>query len=637
MCLGADSASPLLDDDFEGSLASLESVLNQPTSIKRPHSPSSTCQCPCAALHRAAAAKSRKCCGGNCSCPPGACKCVHSAITTQCRCCPVLTESDAENDTAASSLGDAGCIDVAVQSGREESDCLSSIQPHALSSMLGMVWEAREPVGEFMSAQGGQLRTAALGREGGNAHARNEDEDAVGAFDSNSLAALVAAAVEEPDMKTAQLDENDAGNVGEGVSVLTGLNLSTYNTGEHLTEGTHASTAYAGALLGALQVQSTLPYSTSLPLEMRVISHRSSYVNNGIEGTCSRSMSTSQIPQVNGVIHSRGLRTFPTSSPAQRVSGDLNRKITQPLEDHAKEQPQEVIQEPNCQDVGSSETPLTVVVMQRARCGSGDAPGDQRGASAEKRRWEREKENKRVRTGMLHMKREDEVTMGGSNNEGRKLIDNGDGVAKATNKRVERDALSKPRGKTSTSKEATTSGQGGGLARVVARKSLTDLRAEDQGGGLGQGERRSSLTCPGTESRDRTFACNLCTSTFFFKQNRDRHINEVHLGKRPHKCEYPDCEGAFKNRSGLKQHVRTVHEKARPFECEQCDSAFGQRNHLTQHVLVVHNKLKLYDCGFCGVAFSNVGNRTQHIRRRHSDPQNSKLRAQLPESLSYDE
>lgn len=119
--------------------------------------------------------------------------------------------------------------------------------------------------------------------------------------------------------------------------------------------------------------------------------------------------------------------------------------------------------------------------------------------------------------------------------------------------------------------------------------------------------------------RDRPFVCSKCSATFLFKQNRDRHVVEVHLGHRPHKCPYPKCEAAFKNLSGLKQHQKTVHEKARPFKCEKCDSAFGQRNHLRQHVLVVHDKVKMFHCEICGMSFSNVGNRTQHMKRRHSE------------------
>ncbi|CDF37157.1 unnamed protein product [Chondrus crispus] len=128
----------------------------------------------------------------------------------------------------------------------------------------------------------------------------------------------------------------------------------------------------------------------------------------------------------------------------------------------------------------------------------------------------------------------------------------------------------------------------------------------------------SSTPSDNGEERSRQFACSQCPSTFFFKQNRDRHVNEVHLGHRPHKCNFPGCDSAFKNRSGLKQHARTVHEKARPYKCTQCDSAFGQRNHLTQHVLVVHEKVKMYKCELCSMTFSNVGNRTQHMKRRHS-------------------
>ena len=127
----------------------------------------------------------------------------------------------------------------------------------------------------------------------------------------------------------------------------------------------------------------------------------------------------------------------------------------------------------------------------------------------------------------------------------------------------------------------------------------------------------SSTPSDNGEERSRQFACSQCPSTFFFKQNRDRHVNEVHLGHRPHKCNFAGCDSAFKNRSGLKQHARTVHEKARPYKCTQCHSAFGQRNHLTQHVLVVHEKVKMYKCELCSMTFSNVGNRTQHMKRRH--------------------
>lgn len=117
--------------------------------------------------------------------------------------------------------------------------------------------------------------------------------------------------------------------------------------------------------------------------------------------------------------------------------------------------------------------------------------------------------------------------------------------------------------------------------------------------------------------RTRPYACDKCGAKFLFKQNRDRHVVEVHHGARPHKCPKEDCTATFKNSSALKQHLRTVHEKQRPFKCQLCPSAFGQRNHLSQHVLVVHERRKLFHCDICGTSFSNRGNLNQHVRRKH--------------------
>lgn len=632
MCLGANSTSPVLDDDLEGPLATLESILNQPASTKRPHSPSPTCQCSCAALHRAAAAKARKCCGGNCSCPPGACKCAHSAVATQFRCCPPPVKPDVENVTVASSLGDDRYVGGAAQSAREDSDCLSSIQPQPLAYMHKVMSEVEEPVRESMSARREELRTVPkCCEEEGNAHPSDDDEETVGAFHSNPLAALITAEVAEPTAQISQLDESNVGDVGLEASVQAVLNLPNCDTAMHLTEGMHANTAYAGALSEALRMQSTLIHRAYLPLQTHAVSHYASCVNSGVEGTNSNSVSISQVPPASSVLQSQGMGTFPTSSSIQKVPRDLTEELMRPREGRATDRTQKVLQRPNCEDVSSTDMLSVAAMTLCAKCGTANALSNQRGVSAEGGHGGEEKKNRKKGGGdMPYLKREDKAAV----DDRRKLRDDGEDVANVEESNSEHDAASAAKGKTSINKVATKSGQGSGVGRRVGRRSLTNLGTD---GGLGMGERRRSLTCLGTESRDRTFACSLCTSTFFFKQNRDRHINEVHLGKRPHKCEHPGCEGAFKNRSGLKQHVRTVHEKARPFKCEQCDSAFGQRNHLTQHILVVHNKVKMYDCEFCGVAFSNVGNRTQHIRRRHSKAQNLNSRAQLPDPSSYEE
>lgn len=122
-------------------------------------------------------------------------------------------------------------------------------------------------------------------------------------------------------------------------------------------------------------------------------------------------------------------------------------------------------------------------------------------------------------------------------------------------------------------------------------------------------------------TKDRPFACPQCDATFVFKQNRDRHAIEVHLGRRPFECNHDGCGAAFKNSSGLKQHQSTVHLRERPFKCELCGASFGQRNHLTQHTSAVHDRKRPFTCAVCGSSFTNRGNLNQHIRRRNHHQQ----------------
>jgi Zinc finger, C2H2 type len=122
---------------------------------------------------------------------------------------------------------------------------------------------------------------------------------------------------------------------------------------------------------------------------------------------------------------------------------------------------------------------------------------------------------------------------------------------------------------------------------------------------------------------ERPFPCEEagCEATFVFKQNRDRHLVEVHQPeRRPYHCQQPGCSAAFKNSSGLKQHASTVHQKNRPFKCDRCNASFGQRNHLTQHTKVVHLGDRPFACMVCDARFSNRGNLNQHIRRRKHHP-----------------
>ncbi len=47
----------------------------------------------------------------------------------------------------------------------------------------------------------------------------------------------------------------------------------------------------------------------------------------------------------------------------------------------------------------------------------------------------------------------------------------------------------------------------------------------------------------------------------------DRHLRAIHLDERPFICSY--CKHGFNKKSNLVKHVRMVHERVRPFQCDQ--------------------------------------------------------------------
>jgi hypothetical protein len=161
------------------------------------------------------------------------------------------------------------------------------------------------------------------------------------------------------------------------------------------------------------------------------------------------------------------------------------------------------------------------------------------------------------------------------------------------------------------------------------REALADAAAADEERGQKRASEASangsscSVLAGSSGTPDRPYVCPEpgCPATFVFKQNRDRHLIEVHQPeRRPYTCTHDGCAGAFKNSSGLKQHESTVHQKNRPFKCDECNASFGQRNHLTQHTKAVHLGSRPFACTVCDARFSNRGNLNQHVRRRKHHP-----------------
>lgn len=77
------------------------------------------------------------------------------------------------------------------------------------------------------------------------------------------------------------------------------------------------------------------------------------------------------------------------------------------------------------------------------------------------------------------------------------------------------------------------------------------------------------------------------------------------------------CKVAFSQKSHLTQHVKTVHEKIRPYKCDQCTRAFGKRYDLISHIDAVHKKERPHGCPYCNKQFAKRSNLTRHIEHMH--------------------
>ena len=49
----------------------------------------------------------------------------------------------------------------------------------------------------------------------------------------------------------------------------------------------------------------------------------------------------------------------------------------------------------------------------------------------------------------------------------------------------------------------------------------------------------------------------------------------------------------------LKEHISSVHEKSKDFQCDFCDKSFSQKSHKKTHIASVHEEKRPIKCEFC--------------------------------------
>lgn len=96
---------------------------------------------------------------------------------------------------------------------------------------------------------------------------------------------------------------------------------------------------------------------------------------------------------------------------------------------------------------------------------------------------------------------------------------------------------------------------------------------------------------------------------------RNRHKQEGRSYEKI-KCDYCDHETTRRERSKMKRHVASVHLKIKSLAFDQCTYSTSYKWSLEDHIKVVHDEFKI-KCPFCEVTSSTQGNMKQHVESVH--------------------
>ena len=86
-------------------------------------------------------------------------------------------------------------------------------------------------------------------------------------------------------------------------------------------------------------------------------------------------------------------------------------------------------------------------------------------------------------------------------------------------------------------------------------------------------------------------------------KNSEKHDQSIKRSYKSsnYKCE--QCNGSFRDKTGLNHHTKMVHEKIKNAKCDICNKSFFTKFDLKVHITKVHNKSKMYKCNICDQSF----------------------------------
>ena len=108
--------------------------------------------------------------------------------------------------------------------------------------------------------------------------------------------------------------------------------------------------------------------------------------------------------------------------------------------------------------------------------------------------------------------------------------------------------------------------------------------------------------------------CGECGKSFPNQIKLKDHISRFHRNKT---VSCPICFEFFSNHGQLKRHTRTLHLNERNHACDKCEKRFPDKVRLIQHITAVHDKLKPYLCEQCPFECAKCSNLNIHRKKSH--------------------
>jgi len=117
------------------------------------------------------------------------------------------------------------------------------------------------------------------------------------------------------------------------------------------------------------------------------------------------------------------------------------------------------------------------------------------------------------------------------------------------------------------------------------------------------------------QAENELIKCKLCKYVGDKQHKLIKHVNAVHEKLKPYICN--ECSIPFAAKGNLKSHRETVHFKVKNYACEQCPFKNHRKVMLDNHIKRVHQGVYDFSCTSCKYGTYNKSKLQEHINSVH--------------------